>query len=132
MKISASFSAVSMDLMMIVPSLTKRLKLWYLMVMCFFRGVNFGLFATVMQLSLSSHTVQHNTGYIVNRPNNPAVYFMIPINGINSRISLDKEMYSLSVVLRAISVCSLLPQVIGHPAYIITKPVRDNTDSGVS
>ena len=131
-KISAIFSVVSMDLMMIVPSLTNRQKWWYLMAMCFFRGLNFELFATLMQLSLSSQTVQRNTGYLVNSPNNPAVSFTRPINGITSRIALDREMYSLSVVLRAISVCNLLPQVIGHPAYMMTKHVRDNTDSGLS
>ena len=43
-KVSAIFSAVSMDLMMIVPWLTNRLKWWYLMAMCFVRGVNCGLF----------------------------------------------------------------------------------------
>ena len=102
------------------------------MAMGFVRGVNFGLFATVMQLTLSSQTVQRNTGYLVNSPNNPAVSFMRPKNGITSRITLDKAMYSLSVVIREIYVCNLLPQVIGHPAYIITKPIHDNTDSGLS
>ena len=94
-------------------------------------GSKLWLFATVMQLSLSSQTVQQNTGYLVNSPNNPAVSFVRPKNGITSHIALDRSMYSLSVVLREISVCSLFPQVIGHPAYIITKPVRDNTDSGL-
>ena len=102
------------------------------MAMCFFRGLNFGLFATVMKISLSSQTVQRNTGSIFNSPNNPAVSFMRPRNGITSRIALDKAMYSISVVIREIYVCNLLPQVIGHPEYIITKPVRDNTDSGLS
>ena len=102
------------------------------MVMCFFREVNFWLLATLMQLSLSYQTVQRNTGFLVNSPNNPAVSFMKPKKGITYRIALDRAMYSLSVVLRAISFLSLLPQVIGHPAYIITKPVRDNTDSGLS
>ena len=130
-KISAIFSVISMDLMVIVPSLTNRRKWWYLMAMCFFRGVNFGIFVTVMQISLSSHTVQRNTGSLVNSPNNPAVAFMRPRNGITSHISLDRAMYSLSVLLRGISVLNLLPQVIGNPAYTMTKPVRDNTDSGM-
>ena len=43
-----------------------------------FQGVNFGFFATVMQISLSSQTVQRNTGSLVNSPNNPAVSFMRP------------------------------------------------------
>ena len=102
------------------------------MAMYFFQGVNFELFATVMQLSFSSQTVQRNTGSLFNSPNNPAVSFMRPKNGITARIALDRAMYSLSVVLREISVCNLLPQVIGHPAYIMTKPVCDNTDSRLS
>ena len=130
-RISEICSAVSMDLMMIVPSLTNHLKWWCLMAMCFVQGVNFGLFATVIQLSLFSQTVQRNTGSLVNGPNNPAVSFIIPKNGITSRIALDREMYSISVVLRAIYVCNLLPQVIGNPSYIMTKPVHDNTDSGL-
>ena len=99
------------------------------MAMCFVQGVHFGIFATVMQLSLSSQTVQRNTGSLVNIPNNTAVSFMRPKNGITSRIALDREMYSLSVVRRAIYVCKLLPQVIGHPSYIMKKTVRENTDS---
>ena len=131
-KISAIFSVVSMDLMMIVPSLTNRQKWWYLMAMCFVRGVNFGIFATVIQLSLSSQTVQLNNGSLVNSPNNPAVSFMRPRNGFTSRIVLDRAIYSLSVVLREISICNLIPQVIGHPAYMMTKHVRDNTDPVLS
>ena len=99
------------------------------MAMCFVWGVNFGLFANLMQLSLSSQTVQRNTGSLVNSPNNPAVSLIRPKNGITSRIVLDRAMYSLSVVLREIYVCKLLPKVIGHPSYIITKPVHENTDS---
>ena len=101
------------------------------MAMCFVWGVHFGPFASVMQLSLSSQTVKLNTGSLVNKPNNPAVSFMRPRNGITSCIALDREIYSLSVVLSAIYVCNLLPQVIGHPAYMMTKPIRDNTDSGL-
>ena len=101
------------------------------MAMLFVRGVNFGLFATVMKLSLSSQTVQRNSGSLVNSPTNPEVSFMRPKNGITSHIALDRAMYSRSVVLREISVCNLLTQVIGHPAYIMTKPARDNTDSGL-
>ena len=91
------------------------------MAMCFVWGVNFGLFATVMQRSLSSQTVQLNTGSLGNSPNNPAVSFMRAKNGITYRIALDRAMYSHSVGLKEISVCNLLPQVIGHPAYIMKK-----------
>ena len=80
------------------------------MAICFVLGVKFGFFATVIQFLLSSQTVQQNTGYIVSSPNKPTVYFIIIINGINYLIEVDRAMYSLSVVLREISVCILLPQ----------------------
>ena len=103
-------------------SITKKSrKWWYLMAICFFLGVNFGLFATVIQLSLSSQTVQRNTRYLVISPNKTTVSFIILKNGINYIIEVDRAMYSLSVVLRAIYVWILLPQLIGHPSYIIKK-----------
>ena len=83
-----------------------------------------------MQLSLSYQTVHLNRGFLVCIPNKSPVSFMRFRNGITSCIELDSAIYSFSVVLSAISVCSLLHHVIGHPAYIIRNPVRDNTDSG--
>ena len=69
------------------------------MAMCLVLGVNFGLFATVMQLSLSSHTVHLKTGSLANSPNKATVSFMRPKNGMTSRIAVESAMYSLSVVL---------------------------------
>ena len=80
------------------------------MVIYFFLGVNFGLFATMIQLSLSSQTAQQNTGSLVSSQNKPTVSFIRLINGINSIIEVEIEMYSLSLVLREIYVCILLPQ----------------------
>ena len=80
------------------------------MVICFFLGVNFGLFATVIQLSLYSQKVQQNTGSLVSSPNKTAVSFIRLTTGINSLIEFDREMYSLSIVLRAIYVFIFLPQ----------------------
>ena len=130
-KISAICSAVSMDLMMIVPSLTNRLKWWYLMAMCFVRGVNFWLFVTVMQLSFSSQTVQRNTGSLVNSPNNPAVSFIRPRNGITSRIALDKALLAFSSTQG--NFCLQLASPSNWASSIhYKKPVHDNTDSGLS
>ncbi len=42
-----------------------------------------------------------------------------------------RAMYLASVVLSAISVCSLLDQKMGHPAYIMTNPVCDRTEAGL-
>ena len=80
------------------------------MTICVVLGVNFRLFATVIQLSLSSQTVQKNTGSFGNIPNKPAVYFIKLINEINYRIEVDRAVYSLSVVLMAIYVYILIPQ----------------------
>ena len=43
---------------------------------------------------------------------------------------VDKAMYSASVVERAVSVCSLDPQVNGQSAKRMTKPVRDLAVTG--
>ena len=50
--------------------------------------------------------------------------------GIASRNAYDKPVYSLSVLLRAISVWSCDRQVIGHLAYVITYPCHDLAVSG--
>jgi len=44
-------------------------------------------------------------------------------------VAVDKAMYSLSVVDKAISVWSLLPHVMGQPQKVITNPVQDRTFS---
>ena len=51
--------------------------------------------------------------------------FISPLNGRTSLAAWDSAMYSSSVVLNAISIYSLLHYNIGHPAYIITYPIRD-------
>ena len=61
-KISASWSFVSIGKTEIVLSATCFLKWWYLIAICFVLGVNFELSATLMQLLLSSNTVQWNYG----------------------------------------------------------------------
>ena len=70
------------------------------MEICFVLGVKFGLFATVIQISLYSNTVQQNTVSLVSGPNKPAVSFIRIINGINYGIEVYRAMYLLSVVLR--------------------------------
>ena len=74
------------------------------MEICFVLVVNFGLFATVIQLSLSTQTLQQNNGYIVNSPNKSAVSFIRLINKINDLIEFDITMFLLYLVLRVISV----------------------------
>ena len=45
--------------------------------------------------------------------------------GISSQHTVDRAMYSASVVERAVSVCSLDAQVTGQPAYVMAHPDRD-------
>jgi hypothetical protein len=52
------------------------------------------------------------------------------MNGICSHIACDKAIYSDSAMLSAISVCILLHQYTGQPAYMMTKPVRERTLAG--
>jgi hypothetical protein len=47
------------------------------------------------------------------------------INGSISRVADDIAIYSLSVVDSATSVCNFEVHIIGHDAYLITKPVLD-------
>ena len=70
------------------------------MAICFVPGVNFGIFVTLIHLSLSYHTVQQNNGSLVSSLNKPAISFIRLINEINYLIRVDRAMYSLSVVMR--------------------------------
>ena len=62
------------------------------MAIYFFLEVNFGLFATVIQISLYYQTVKQNTGSLVSIPNKSAVSFVKLINGINSLVEVDRAM----------------------------------------
>ena len=72
------------------------------------------------------------TGFLGINPKVLEISFIRPVKGVTSLIAVDKTIYSLSVVMRAISVYGLLSQVIGHLANIIMKPVLESTDSGES
>ena len=88
--------------------------------MCFVLGVNFGLSATLIQLSLSSKTVYLKTGFLFTNPKVEEVFLRRFRNGMTSLIAEESAIYSLSVVLKAISVWSLLRHKIGQPANIMT------------
>ena len=50
--------------------------------------------------------------------------FKNDMNGNTSHIDQIKSIYSASIIPREISVCILLNQNTGHPAYIIIYPVQ--------
>ena len=130
-KIWASWSFVSIGKMEIVLSATCFRKWWYLIAICVVLGVNFELSATLMQLLLSSNTLQWNYGLGLWRGKTSPTSTIKFMKGITSLIAWDRAMYSDSVVLKYISVCSLLHYVRGHPSFIITNPVLDRTHSGL-
>jgi hypothetical protein len=63
--------------------------------------------------------------------NNPhgSMYFSVLRIGSRALQHWLSAMYSASVELSAISVCSLLDQCIGTPAKTMIKPVRDKQES---
>ena len=130
-KISASWSFVSIWKIEIVLSATCFRKWWYLTAMCFILGVNFELSDTLMQLLLSSNTLQWNSGLGLWRGKNSPTSTIKFMKGITSLIAWYRAMYSDSVVLKAIYVCSLLHHVRGHPEYIIKNYVIDRTHYGL-
>ena len=106
--ISDVCSRVSIGLILTVPLETNYLKWCYFKAMCFVHGVNFRLSATLMQLRLSSQTVQKKVGLSSVMGKNYCIYFIKLRNGKTSRISIDSSMYSYSVVISAISVHNFL------------------------
>ena len=114
-KISAVCSVVPIEKILICPLLTNDLKWWYFSAICFVRGVMLGDVATLIQLVLSLKTLHLTIGGMSGMNStclNSSSMFII---GITSLIDCDSATYSDSVVLKAISVCSLLTQWIGHP-----------------
>lgn len=75
---------------------------------------------------LSSNSWQCTLG-VLHGISNPAAFNSLikRIKGIISRSAVLKEMYSLSVVDSAISVCNFEAHTSGKPAYIITCPDLD-------
>ena len=131
-KMSANWSLVSIGKIWIDLSATKDRKWCYLIVICLVLGVSLRLSATLIQLRLSSNTLQWNLGFGLCSVKISPTSIMRFIKGITSRIACDSATYSYSIVLRVISVWSLLYHVRGHPAYIITEPVCERTHSALS
>ena len=112
-KISASCSFVSIGKMEFVLSATCYRKWWYLIAMWFVICVNFEFSATLMQMLLSSNTLQWNSGLGLWRGKTSPTSTINFIKCITPLIAWDRAMYSDYVVLKAISVCSLLHHVRG-------------------
>ena len=91
------------------------------MLRCFVLGRIFGVRAISSAPELSSNTLQWMRGTEAIMEN-PATFnsTINLINGMTSRKAWDNEIYSLSVVLNAISVCYLEAHVMGQPPYVIT------------
>ena len=100
--------------------------------MCFVLGLCFGTLANSSAPLLSSNNVHlsfrsaHGISSIFDNS------IIVDLRGTNSLVAVDKAIYSASVVLSAISVCSLLAHAIGQFAYFMTYPVLDVTEIGSS
>lgn len=125
-KMSASCDSVGTWCRVTSPLLTCLQKWWYLTLICFVRRSIFGSLANSMAPLLSPNALHLTLGiaYMGN-----FIIFLISftrqIKEIVSLRALDREIYSASVVLMAVSVYSLDCHITGHPAYIITNPVLD-------
>ena len=127
-KIPASWSSVQMASSLIrgaIP-LVYNLKWWYLMFKCFVRGRMRGDLAISSAPELSSKAVHWIVGLNVSFSSPiTCTLLMIFMIGITCHRASDRLMYSLLVLLKAISVCNLDPHVSGHPASMITYPPRE-------
>ena len=95
--------------------------------MCFVLGLCFGTLANCSAPILSSNIVHFKFSFahgIFSIDDNSRIIALI---GINYLVDCESAIYSASVVLNAISVCSLLAQEIGKPEYFMTYPVLDLT-----
>ena len=101
---SAGCASPSMESMSIFSSSMKLRKWWYFMLMCLVRGRILGTRAISAAPSLSSNAVHVMMGFV-----HPMLKFLVrnssssSIIGITRRMTVDSPMYSLSVVLSAIS-----------------------------
>ena len=130
--ISAYWSFVEMRCTRNVPLRTCSLKWWYLTAMCFVLGRFLGTLASSSQAVLSSNILAWQFTSTSGMPTASCTSLSNCFKWISSRHAVLSAMYSLSVVLRAISVCSLLAHSIGQPKYRITYPDRLTTDAGLS
>ena len=90
---SAFCSKVSIGLIRTVLLATNCLKWWYFKAICLVRGVNLGLSATLIQLRLSSQTVQKNLSLDFFTGRKDLISPMRLMNGSTSHMDIDKAMY---------------------------------------
>ena len=123
---SAHCSLVSIEWIDMRPFCTASRKWWYLIFRCFVRGRIFGTRAISSAPELSSETVQWIWGISV-LISKPAVFnsSISRINGMTSLRPCDSDIYSLSVELGAISVCSFDAQTTGQLPYVMMYPDLD-------
>ena len=88
--------------------------------MCFVLGQNFGLLTISMQGALSSNT-RHFTFGLTNGTGIPFSRSSVSnfIKSMTSLRAVDSAISSSSVVDNATNDCSLEPQRIGHPTYVM-------------
>ena len=118
-KMSASCSFVEIYLILMSPDGLKDVctllrKWWYLIAICFVRGVNFSDSAIAIAERLSSWTVMQKSVIGSGRINIQLISLTMFWIGMTSRRAWDIAMYSASAVDKAILVWSLLHQIKGQ------------------
>lgn len=99
------------------PDATCSRKWWHLILICLARGQNLGTFTISKAPELSSKTLQWIWPFSTLIGTPFSLTSAIKHNcGITSHIAVDQAIYSASVEDRAISACSLEPQMMGHLA----------------
>ena len=116
-KISATWSPVLIDKILIISLSTNCLKRWYLIEMCLVLGDNILVLDISMQLSLSSYTLHLMIGSVLWIGYTQFISISRWINGITSIIAWLRAIYSDSAVDNTISVWSLLVHKSWQYAY---------------
>ncbi len=132
-KISAQLSLVWTLAICTVPFRTWSQKWWNLMERCLVLGWLVSVVAMVRHLWLLPYTIDLRVllksllswSYIWSWKLLNAISWMCLCNGKGLHMHVLRAWYSVSVVLRAISVCSLLVHETGHPQYTRTNPVQE-------
>ena len=112
-KISLSFSVVSIRVTHIIPHVTDYRKRWYFIPTCFVLGLYLGTLANSFAPFLSSKSVQWIPKDALGMSNidlNPKIN---SLRGNTSLAAVLNAMHSSSVVEKDISICNLLKQVNG-------------------
>ena len=129
-KMSVSWSVVCIHCILRCPLRACSRKWCYLMAIWRVHGLVFRDLINSTQPLLSSKTVECAIVSPIRTFVSAAISLSNDYMGIESRMAWDKAIYSASIVLKVISVCSLDAHNAGQMAKRMTRPVLDLTEVG--